>query len=187
MPSSEPRRGAFSQVTAVLQGIGLALLLVAAAIAGLIVWSSLTPDVVEHPSPAATARLDRLRGDPLLTALGDRLGRPPAITVDQCRDTPDGPMPPSVNADFTGAPALDAPALAALARTAGWESEGPLADPALGNPGATPPGGLPGLGAQPPHLTLHKSFDGWRSSAHLLVDGTTTTVEIDATDDDSCP
>lgn len=183
--------GARHTAVAVLQGVGLAALVVVLAVAGLLTWLSLQPDVVEHPSRTATARLDLLRGDPLLTALGARFAPLPPVSVEQCRDTPDGRRPPDVFADFAGpavGPAPDRAAVIAAARGAGWQPdlEGPATDPDLGHPSAAPPIDLSPFGP-PPVVTFHKTFGDWRGTAIVTLDGSGATVELDATDDDSCP
>ncbi|GAA5015589.1 hypothetical protein [Kitasatospora paranensis] len=182
--------GARHVAVGILQGLGLAALVVVLAVAGLFTWLGLRPDVVEHPSRTATARLGLLRGDPLIPALGTRFGVTPAVSAEQCRDTPDGRRPPDLYAEFAGpaaGPALDRAAVVALGRGAGWQPEDvPVAAPTLGDSSTVPPIDLSPFGP-PPVVTFHKAFGDWRGTAIVTFEGPGATVEIDASEDDACP
>ncbi|GAA1081857.1 hypothetical protein [Kitasatospora arboriphila] len=154
---------------AVLQGIGLGLLVIVAAVGGTVAWLS-RPGAGEYPSRTADARLDRLAGDPLLDALATALGSTAAARRWPCRDTPHGRMPPMVTADYTGPrTALAERRLHDLAAQTGWRHE-------------TTTGGGPWSS-----VGLTKSFDGWRSSATVTVEPSAVHVELDASEDDGCP
>ncbi|PBC76763.1 hypothetical protein BX265_1484 [Streptomyces sp. TLI_235] len=150
---------------AVLQGIGLGLLVIVLVVGGTVAWLS-RPGADEHPSRTADTRLALLADDPLL----DALGATAAPERWPCRDTPHGRMPPMLTAAFTGPhPEFTPQRIRDLAAAAGWQHEGTT-------------GGGPQT-----DLLLGEPFDGWRSSATITVEASTVHVELDASADDTCP
>ncbi|GJF33853.1 hypothetical protein KNE206_65530 [Kitasatospora sp. NE20-6] len=134
-------------------------------------WIAHQPDVVEHPSRTAGARLDVLQQDPLSPEFTAFLGTTPTVTRYHCRDTPDGVEAPDILAEYRGAhPELLPEKVYALARAAGW------------NPLFTG-------GPAPTEYTvqLQRSFDDWESGAVVYVGRTEVTVDLKASADGSCP